>query len=143
VKQVAKELTAELNRKPSNNEIAHRLTINLDELQYLLGLLQPITSLDLNADDRDLLPSIDLSDLDRIEQESVAASVAAIILDSLTIRETKIVQLRYGFEEDGKNLAQIARTLELSRGYVGSLHLKAVSKLRKSQLGKQLKDLLF
>lgn len=142
LKRAAKELETELNGKPTPHEIADRLAIDLEELQDLLKLCKPITSLDV-SDDRDLLSSTERSNLDRLEQESVAASVA-LIFKALTVREVNILQLRHGFEDEDKNFAEIGRILGLSRNRIGKIYWESISKLKKSNSSSsQLEDLLF
>jgi RNA polymerase primary sigma factor len=141
LKRAAKELETELNRKPTPHEIADRLAIDLEELQDLLKLCKPITSLNV-SDDRDLLSSTERSNLDRLEQESVAASVA-VIFKQLTVREVNILQLRHGFEDEDKNFAEIGRILGLSRNRIGKIYWESISKLKKSNSSRQLEDLLF
>jgi RNA polymerase primary sigma factor len=141
LKRAAKELETELNRKPTPYEIADRLLIDLEELEDLLKLCKPITSLNV-SDDRDLLSSTERSNLDRLEQESVAASVA-VIFKQLTVREVNILQLRHGFEDEDKNFAEIGRILGLSRNRIGKIYWESISKLKKSNSSRQLEDLLF
>jgi RNA polymerase primary sigma factor len=141
LKRAAKELEIELNRKPTPYEIADRLAIDLEELQDLLKLCKPITSLDI-SDDRDLLSSTERSNLDRLEQESVAALVA-VIFKQLTVREVNILQLRHGFEDEDKKFAEIGRILGLSRNRIGKIYWESISKLKKSNSSRQLEDLLF
>jgi RNA polymerase sigma factor (sigma-70 family) len=109
---------------------------------YLLQLLKPISSLDLSIDDRDLLSSSNLSDLDRMEQESVA-SLIAVAFQSLTAREAEVLQLRYGFDDDDKNLAEIAQICKLSRQRIRQIQLKAIDKIRNLEVRQTLEDLLF
>jgi RNA polymerase nonessential primary-like sigma factor len=63
------------------------------------------------------------------------------LLDDLTTREREVIELRYGFL-DGKSysLADIGRTLELSRERVRQIESKALQKLRQPRRRNQIRD---
>jgi len=72
--------------------------------------------------------------------ESLQRDIRELLAD-LTTRERQVIELRYGFL-DGKShsLADIGRTLELSRERVRQIELKALQKLRQSQLHNHIRD---
>lgn len=149
VKRTAKELTQELSRTPTLGEIADRLEIDSTKLQDFLRLFKLTFSLDLKmGSDRDtalidllLLP--DLSNFDAVEQESIAAEIA-IVLKTLTPRESEVLKWRYGFDDDeAKSLAEIGQSYGLSRERIRQIEDGALKKLRNPRLRKNLQDLLF
>jgi RNA polymerase nonessential primary-like sigma factor len=76
----------------------------------------------------------------KIFDESLQRDIRELLAD-LTTRERQVIELRYGFL-DGKShsLADIGRTLELSRERVRQIELKALQKLRQSQRHDQIRD---
>jgi RNA polymerase primary sigma factor len=115
---VAKQLTQDLGREPTEEELSGYLGIPVHKLKILLRHSQESTSLDTVVDDENLNC---LSDL--IRDESMAGPFEVVfsrtlnasierILSRLTYREMRIIQLRFGLcgippltlEETGKHL---------------------------------------
>ena len=83
---------------------------------------QPLTLLDVLADETDLSETVEL--------RLVGEKLSAYIQETLTPREQQIIRLRYGL--DGAPLPQreVAKILHISRSYVSRIETKALQKLR-------------
>lgn len=66
------------------------------------------------------------------------------LLNQLTPREAKVIQMRYGFNyEDEKTLEQISREFNLTRERIRQIHKEALYKLRSSTNIKSLAELYY
>ncbi len=145
-----RRLTQELNREPTNEEIAQAMEMEVDKVEYVMKIKQDITSLDANVRDDD-----DDSVLgDFIEDEEAASPEEAAttqllkeqvkdMLGVLTEREQKILKMRFGLE-DGKShtLEEVGQEFSVTRERIRQIEAKALSKLRKHKDAKKLYEYL-
>lgn len=65
------------------------------------------------------------------------------VLDSLTPRERRVVQLRYGLSgEDEHSWEEIGRAFNVTRESIRQIEAKALRKLRRPERSRKLKDYL-
>ncbi len=83
---------------------------------------QPLTLLDVLADDSDLS--------EQVELRLTGAKLARYMEETLTAREQQIIKLRYGLYGDPLPQREVAKLLKISRSYVSRIETKALSKLR-------------
>ncbi|MDR2742102.1 MAG: sigma-70 family RNA polymerase sigma factor, partial [Treponema sp.] len=115
---VAKQLTQDLGRDPSEEELSEYLGIPLPKVKEIVKLSQETTSLDTIVDDGNLTRLADLIKDDNMEEpfemvfSMTLQETIENILSQLSEREMKIIQLRFGLlgqgpltlEETGKLL---------------------------------------
>ena len=134
--RVNKELTQELLREPTEEEIAEKLEVEVDKVKEAIAASRSIFSLDKPVDDEDILlldmvedPTIQNPE-DMIMREGVIASVLDV-LDSLEPREKDIIDLRFGISSgETKTLEEISSVMNISRERIRQLEIKALRKLR-------------
>ena len=136
-KKAIEEMTHKLKRKPRMGEIAKKLQVPVDKIKELEGSIAKMSSLDAPIGEDG-----DGQVKDIIEDESMAApdeqlevffnkERARMILNSLSERERKIIEMRFGLG-DGElyTLAEIAEKLGVSRERVRQLEEATIKKLR-------------
>ena len=144
---VAKQLTQDLGRDPSNEELSEYLGIPLSKVKEIVKLSQETTSLDTIVDDGNLTRLADLIKDDSMAEPFEVAFSLTIqetmnnILSSLSEREMKIIQLRFGLAGEGPlTLEETGKLLGITRERVRQIQEKATFKLRSLRELNDLKD---
>ena len=134
---VAKQLTQDLGRDPSEAELSEYLGIPVSKVKEILKLSQETTSLDTIVDDGNLTRLADLiRDDTRTEPFETAFTVTlqeimGEILSHLSEREVKIIQLRFGLAGEGPlTLEETGKALGITRERVRQIQERATFKLR-------------
>jgi RNA polymerase primary sigma factor len=145
-----RRLTQELNREPTNEEIAVAMEMEVDKVEYVMKIKQDITSLDANVrdDDDDSVLGDFIEDDEAISPEDAATTQllkeqVKDMLAVLTDREQKILKMRFGLE-DGKShtLEEVGQEFSVTRERIRQIEAKALSKLRKHKDAKKLYEYL-
>lgn len=143
-----RRLTQELNREPTNEEIAKEMEIEVEKVEHIMKIKQDIHSLDQSVrdDEEDSVLGDFVEDEDTISPEESAANQllkeqVKDLLGSLSEREQKIVRLRFGLE-DGKShtLEEVGQEFSVTRERIRQIEAKALAKLRKHKDSKRLLD---
>jgi RNA polymerase primary sigma factor len=143
-----RRLTQELNREPSNEEIAKEMEIEVDKVEHIMKIKQDISSLDasIRDDEDESVLSDFIEDEDTITPEQSATTQllkeqVKDMLGALTEREQKIIKLRFGLE-DGKShtLEEVGQEFSVTRERIRQIEAKALAKLRKHRDAKKLHD---
>jgi RNA polymerase primary sigma factor len=144
---VAKQLTQDLGRDPSDEELSEYLGIPVSKVKDIVKLSQETTSLDTIVDESNHTRLADL-----IKDESMAEPFEMVfsvtlqetmrdILTQLSEREMKIIQLRYGLAGEGPlTLEETGKLLGITRERVRQIQEKATFKLRGIQELCELRD---
>jgi RNA polymerase primary sigma factor len=134
---VSKQLTQDLGRDPSNEELSEYLGLPLAKVKEIVKLSQETTSLDTIVDDGNLTRLSDLIKDDTLEEPFERAFSITIqqtmedILSYLSEREMKIMQLRFGLTGEGPlTLEETGKILGITRERVRQIQEKATFKLR-------------
>ena len=134
---VAKQLTQDLGRDPSPEELSEYLQIPADRIREIMSLSQETTSLDTTVDDDNNTRLSDLiSDETLIEPFELVFTATLQetmddVLSQLTDREMKIIKLRFGLTDKGPlTLEETGKLLGITRERVRQIQGKAISKLR-------------
>ncbi|CAN5381342.1 RNA polymerase sigma factor RpoD [soil metagenome] len=143
-----RRLTQELNREPSNEEIAAAMEIDVDKVEHIMKIKQDISSLDasIRDDEEDSVLADFIEDEDTISPEESATNQllkeqVKEMLNGLTEREQKIIKLRFGLE-DGKShtLEEVGQEFAVTRERIRQIEAKALAKLRKHRDARKLHD---
>ena len=145
-----RRLTQELNREPTNEEIAAAMEMDVDKVEHIMKIKQDISSLDASVrdDEEDSVLGDFIEDEDQ-ETPSESASRQLLkeqvkqILGTLTEREQKILKLRFGLE-DGKShtLEEVGQEFSVTRERIRQIEAKALAKLRKHKDTRKLHEYL-
>jgi len=146
IKKAQRKISQMRGRTATVEEIAQELALTPEAVRELLMTVPRSVSLEIKVGKEkdtellDLLETEAVSSENHFVYESLQRDIRELLAD-LTTRERQVIELRYGFL-DGKShsLADIGRTLELSRERVRQIELKALQKLRQSQRHDQIRD---
>jgi RNA polymerase primary sigma factor len=119
--RVSRQLLSELGREPTVEEIGEEEDSHLGDFIEDRGALAPA-----EAASHQLL------------KEQVEA-----VLDSLTGRERRVLQLRYGLEDGrARTLEEVGKEFNITRERIRQIEAKALRKLRHPSRSRKLKDYL-
>ena len=152
VLRTTRKLTTELNREPSNEEIAKALNMELDKVDYVMRIKQDIASLDASVgregDDEDSVLGDFVEDEERDSPEDSASNQIlkeqlSEIIATLSDREQKIIRLRFGIGGGRPHtLEEVGAEFDVTRERIRQIEAKALSKLRKNKETKKLHEYL-
>ena len=143
-----RRLTQDLNREPTNEEIAEAMEIEVEKVEHIMKIKQDISSLDasIRDDEEESVLSDFIEDEDTVTPEESAngqllKEQVKDMLGALTEREQKILRLRFGLE-DGRNhtLEEVGQEFAVTRERIRQIEAKALAKLRKHKDAKKLLD---
>ena len=143
-----RRLTQEMNREPTNAEIAKEMEIDEAKVEHIMKIKQDISSLDasIRDDEEESVLADFIEDEDTITPEQSAAGQllkeqVKDMLGALTEREQKILKLRFGLE-DGKQhtLEEVGQEFSVTRERIRQIEAKALAKLRKHKDARKLHD---
>ncbi len=143
-----RRLTQELNREPTNEEIAKEMEIDVEKVEHIMKIKQEIHSLDQSVRDddedttlADFVPDEDSKLPEEMAGEQLLKTQVKDMLGILTDREQKILKLRFGLE-DGKShtLEEVGQEFSVTRERIRQIEAKALAKLRKHKDAKRLLD---
>jgi RNA polymerase nonessential primary-like sigma factor len=146
IKKAQRKISQMRGRTATVEEIAQELALTPEAVRELLMTVPRSVSLEIKVGKEKDTELLDLLEIEAVSSEnhfvyeSLQRDIRELLAD-LTTRERQVIELRYGFL-DGKShsLADIGRTLELSRERVRQIELKALQKLRQSQRHDQIRD---
>ncbi len=134
---VAKQLTQDLGRDPSPEELSEYLQLPASRISEIMSLSQETTSLDTTVDDDNNTRLSDLISDDSLIEPFEIVFTATLqetmddVLSQLTEREMKIIKLRFGLTDKGPlTLEETGKLLGITRERVRQIQGKAINKLR-------------
>ena len=144
---IAKQLTQDLGRDPSEEELSEYLGLPVAKVKDIVKLSQETTSLDTIVDDGNLTRLADLIKDDSLTEPFEMVFSMTLqetmndILSQLSEREMKIIQLRYGLAGEGPlTLEETGKLLGITRERVRQIQEKATFKLRNLKELSELKE---
>ena len=151
--RTSRRLTQELNREPTNQELAKEMDMNVEKIEYIQKIKQDITSLDAGIG-RDGEEGEESTLGDFIEDEDTAspeesATVQLLkeqvreILSTLSDRERKILEMRFGLNgTKSHTLEEVGLEFAVTRERIRQIEAKALMKLKKHKDSKKLHEYL-
>ena len=144
------EMEQTLGRVPTNNELADKLDLPLDKIEWMLQVSWLPLSLEspINDDEEDselgqfvedqLTPTPMESTYSKLLREKIEE-----VLDTLPPREARILRLRFGLE-NGHNytLEEVGEKFGLTRERIRQIESKALRRLRHPRRARQLREYL-
>ena len=151
--RTSRRLTQELNREPTNQELAKEMDMDVEKIEYIQKIKQDITSLDAGIG-RDGEEGEESTLGDFIEDEDTAspeesATVQLLkeqvreILSTLSDRERKILEMRFGLSgTKSHTLEEVGLEFAVTRERIRQIEAKALMKLKKHKDSKKLHEYL-
>ena len=151
--RTSRRLTQELNREPTNQELAKEMDMDVEKIEYIQKIKQDITSLDAGIG-RDGEEGEESTLGDFIEDEDTAspeesATVQLLkeqvreILSTLSDRERKILEMRFGLNSTKSHtLEEVGLEFAVTRERIRQIEAKALMKLKKHKDSKKLHEYL-
>ncbi len=143
---IARQLTQELGREPSNAEIAKYLRIPTAKVEALIGLSIEPTSLDTTIAGENPTRLSDLIKDETTEEPFESAFALALqdticmVLEKLNEREMRIIKLRFGLDGEGPfTLEETGKILGITRERVRQIQERALLKLKQLHVSRELK----
>lgn len=147
--RVQRQLIQELGREPTNEEIAEEMGIDIEKVQDVRKIAQEPISLetpigeeedshlgDFIEDDTAIAPD-DAADFTMLREQLDE------ILDTLTSRERKVLELRFGLiDGTPRTLEEVGKEFDVTRERIRQIEAKALRKLKHPSRSQKLKDFL-
>ena len=153
--RVSRTLHQELGREPTVEEIAEAMSrgqevvVTPDKVREIIKARQQAISLDTpigEEEDRTLGDFIEdpaaLAPADAAASQLLKEQIAAV-LESLTGRERRVLQLRFGLEDGrARTLEEVGKEFNVTRERIRQIEAKALRKLRHPSRSRKLRDYL-
>ena len=138
---VEKNLTIELGRDPSDDELANALKITIDRLHELKKYSQHTSSLDSpvpgdsSHDTESSLGDFLEDEFAKSPEEEAMLEMRKLdidkVLSTLSDREKKVIQMRYGLDKyKPMTLEEVGKEFDVTRERIRQIEAKAIRKLR-------------
>jgi len=147
--KVSRRLGHEYGRDPTSSEIAKEMEISSDKVREIVKVSRLPISLDSpineeedsplgnSIEDRNALPPIDAASNQLLKEQIVG------VLQTLTPREQRILQLRFGLEDGrSRTLEEVGKEFNLTRERIRQIEAKALRRLRHPSRSRKLLDYL-
>jgi RNA polymerase primary sigma factor len=147
--RVSRRLLQELGREPSDEEIAEEMGITSDKVREIVKVSQDPVSLETPIGEEEDSHLGDFVEDKEAISPSDAASLTLLhnevedILDTLTPRERRVLQLRFGLiDGHQRTLEEVGKRFGVTRERIRQIEAKALRKLRHPSRSKKLRDYL-
>ena len=145
--RIQRQLTLELNREPTEEELAKKMNMNIEKVREIHKISQDPVSLETPIGEEDDSHLGDfIKDENNLSPEEFATNEMlkeeiSDVLATLTEREEKVVRLRFGLE-DGKSrtLEEVGQMFGVTRERIRQIEAKALRKLRHPSRSRKLRD---
>jgi RNA polymerase sigma factor (RpoD-like family) len=150
LKKAHRDLRKELNRNPTEVELANALEVTPEQLRNLQQVRRKSLSLNHRVgkgEDTELMDLLEDGDTQspeaQMSETMLRQEIWDVLGDVLTQREKDIISLRYGLTSSKPcTLEEVGGLFNLSRERVRQIQSKAMRKLRRPQIAERLKSWL-
>jgi RNA polymerase primary sigma factor len=147
--RISRRLLQELGREPSDPEIGEEMGITPDRVREIVKVAQDPVSLETPIGEEEDSHLGDFVPDSEAVAPSEAASLTMLrtevedILDTLTPRERRVLQLRFGLiDGHQRTLEEVGKRFGVTRERIRQIEAKALRKLRHPSRSMKLKDYL-
>jgi RNA polymerase primary sigma factor len=147
VTKASRELTQQLGREPTNEEIAHKLAVPTRKVEEVFRAIQDPIALQTPVGDEDTELEDFIGDKNSPSPYSDAEKTETSeqiqkVLKTLTPKEEMVIRMRFGIGADRDHtLEEVGRHLSITRERVRQIEAKALRKLKHPSRLKALKRL--
>ena len=144
-----RQLTLELNREPTDEELAKKMGMSPDKVREVIKIAQDPVSLETPIGEEedshlgDFVPDeSNMSPEDFTIHEMLKEEIGDVLL-TLTEREEQVLRLRFGLDDgSSKTLEEVGQMFGVTRESIRQIEAKALRKLRHPSRSRKLKDFL-
>ena len=144
-----RQLTLELNREPTDEELAKKMGMSPDKVREVIKIAQDPVSLETPIGEEedshlgDFVPDeSNMSPEDFTIHEMLKEEIGDVLL-TLTEREEQVLRLRFGLDDGSpKTLEEVGQMFGVTRERIRQIEAKALRKLRHPSRSRKLKDFL-
>lgn len=147
--RVSRQLLQELGREPQPEEIAREMDTSVERVREIMKIAQEPVSLETPIGEEEDSHLGDFIEDHDAPAPADAASFTLLreqldeVLETLTEREKKVLQLRFGLEDGrARTLEEVGHEFNVTRERIRQIEAKALRKLRHPSRSKKLKDFL-
>ena len=140
-------LQQEFGREPTLEEIGAAMEAPVDRVREIVRILPQPISIDTSVGDEqeamlsDFIEDEDAPDMDEAASKVLLKLQVEGVLNSLSPRERRVVELRFGLEGDRLyTLSEIGEELGVTRERIRQIESKALRKLRHPSRAQRLRD---
>ncbi len=147
--RMSRRLAQEYGREPTPNEIGEKMGMPSEKVREIVKVAQLPISLELPMgeeedshlgdfiEDRNAMPPVDAASKQLLKEQIEE------VLSSLTHREQRVLQLRFGLEDGrSRTLEEVGQEFQVTRERIRQIEAKALRKLRHPSRSRKLKDYL-
>ena len=149
IRKATLDLTSELGRTPTKQEIAYRMGLSVQKLTSIIKSAQSTISMDTPATNDEesskiadfIVDNSTITPDSRVSQDNLLEDIRTI-LNQLSQKERDVLILRYGLDNNGskKTLDEIGTQYGVSRERIRQIETRAISKLKKLCKNEKLRD---
>ena len=145
--RIQRQLTLELNREPSEDELAAKMNLSVDKIRDIYKISQEPVSLETPIGEEDdshlgdfIKDERNVSPEEYATNEMLKDEIDEVLL-TLTEREEKVIRLRFGLDDGkSKTLEEVGQLFGVTRERIRQIEAKALRKLRHPSRSRKLKD---
>ncbi|MBX2866982.1 sigma-70 family RNA polymerase sigma factor [Candidatus Kaiserbacteria bacterium] len=147
-KQVSRRLAQDLGRDPMPEEIATEMNVEVEKIYQIEKISQDTISLELpvgDDDDRsrlaDFIADDKITSPDQEVSHRILADQMGEILDTLSEKERKILEMRHGLVDGTYHtLEEVGKEFGVTRERIRQIEAKALEKIRQHEKARRLKS---
>ncbi len=147
--RIQRQMTLELNREPSEEELAKKMGISVEKVREVMKISQDPVSLDTPIGEEedshfgDFVPDKSNLSPEEYATNEILKEQIKEVLKTLQKREQEVLELRFGLL-DGTcyTLEEVGKRFNVTRERIRQIEAKALRKLRHPSRAKKLKDFL-
>ena len=147
--RIQRQLTLELNREPSEEELAKKMGISVEKVRDVIKISQDPVSLETpigEEDDShlgDFVKDINTMTPEEYATNEILKEEIKAVLETLQEREQEVLELRFGLiDGTSHTLEEVGKKFNVTRERIRQIEAKALRKLRHPSRAKKLKDFM-
>ena len=147
--QISRSLTQDLGREPLPEEVAAEMGEPVEKIHHIIKISQDTVSLETTVgddDDNDSTLGDFIEDIKTMSPERIASlqllkTHVKEIINFLTPREQKILEMRFGLNDGvAHTLEEVGQEFGVTRERIRQIEAKALEKMQNHEMMKKLKD---
>ena len=147
--RIQRQMTLELNREPTEEEIAKKMGISVEKVREVMKISQDPVSLETPIGEEDdshlgdfIKDERSMSPEEYATNEILKEEIKSV-LGTLQKREQEVLELRFGLiDGTSHTLEEVGKKFNVTRERIRQIEAKALRKLRHPSRAKKLKDFL-